>query len=128
MSDYPTLYEMGINNPGEIDRYSHQTVGNVDVLRVVYKRKKGSLLASSRRYRFNRSDELVLAEGDARGAQVRHNISPTLRKALTELDRVINKKTSHAPTTEIILDELKRMKEDSETRYAYIESLLKELD
>ena len=66
MSDYSTLYEMGINNPEEIDRYSHQAVGNVDILRVVHKRKKGSLLASSRRYRFNRSDELVLAGGDAR--------------------------------------------------------------
>lgn len=128
MSNYPTLFEMGINNPGEIQRYSHQTIGNVDVLRVVYQRKKGSLLASSRRYRFQRNDELVLAEGDARGAQIRHNISPTLRKALTELDRVVNTKPKDTPTTEIIRDELKRMKEDSEARYAYIESLLKELD
>jgi len=128
VSNYPTLFEMGINNPGEIQRYSHQTIGNVDVLRVVYQRKKGSLLASSRRYRFQRNDELVLAEGDARGAQIRHNISPTLRKALTELDRVVNTKPKDTPTTEIIRDELKRMKEDSEARYAYIESLLKELD
>jgi len=128
VSNYPTLFEMGINNPGEIQRYSHQTIGNVDVLRVVYQRKKGSLLASSRRYRFQRNDELVLADGDARGAQIRHNISPTLRKALTELDRVVNTKPKDTPTTEIIRDELKRMKEDSEARYAYIESLLKELD
>ena len=128
MSDYPTLNEMGINNPGEIDRYSHQFVGNVDILRVVYKRKKGSLLASSRRYRFNRSDELILAEGDSRGAQVRHNISPILRKALSELDSVVNTRSNTLPVREIIRDELKRMKEDNEARYAYIESLLKELD
>ncbi|MBX2869788.1 MAG: DUF3461 family protein [Acidiferrobacterales bacterium] len=128
MSDYPTLNEMGINNPGEIDRYSHQTVGNVDVLRVVYKRKKGSLLASSRRYRFNRNEELLLADSDARGAQVRQNISPTLRKAISELDVLVNQRTNKPSPHEIIRDELKRMKEDNEARYAYIESLLKELD
>ncbi len=128
MSDYPTLNEMGINNPKEIDRYSHQTVGNIDVLRVVYKRKKGSMLASSRRYRFNRDDELVLADQDSRGAQVRHNISPVLRKALSELDTLVNKRASKVSVKEVIRDELKRMKEDNEARYAYIESLLKELD
>ena len=39
-SNYPSLKEMGIKNPKEISRYSLQTVNDVDILRVVYKRKR----------------------------------------------------------------------------------------
>ena len=35
---YPTLTEMGINNPGEIQRFSLNTINNTDILRIVYKR------------------------------------------------------------------------------------------
>ncbi len=43
MSDnYPTLHEMGIKDPEDITRYSLQNINDVDILRVVYKRKKKS--------------------------------------------------------------------------------------
>ena len=48
---YPTLTEMGINNPGEIERFSLNTIDNIDIIRIVYKRKKGSLLPASKRLR-----------------------------------------------------------------------------
>jgi len=128
VSEYPTLNKMGINNPGDIDRYSHQTIGHTDILRVVYKRKKGSLLASSRRYRFDRGEELILADSDARGAQVRSSISPDLRAALSELDTLTNQKVNQVPVRELIVEEVKRLKEENESRLAYIESLLKQLD
>ena len=48
MPEYKTLGEMKIRNPREIARYSVQTLehpdDHTDVLRIVYKRKKGSLL------------------------------------------------------------------------------------
>ena len=43
-ANYPSLREMCIKNPEDITRYSLQNVNEVDILRVVYKRKKGSLL------------------------------------------------------------------------------------
>ena len=55
MASYPALTEMGITNPQDIERYSLQTNNNVDVLRIVYKRKKGELLHSSKKFRFGRS-------------------------------------------------------------------------
>ena len=55
MSDYPTLNEMGIPNPQDIDRYSLQTVNNTDILRIVFKTRKGSLLPASKRFRFPRT-------------------------------------------------------------------------
>ena len=35
---------MGITNPEDIARYSLQGIDHIDILRIVYKRKKGSLL------------------------------------------------------------------------------------
>ncbi len=127
MSEYPTLNEMGINNPNEIDRYSYQAINNIDILRVVYKRKKGSLLPSSKRFRFNRIEQVVLAEGDARGTEIHYKSSPVLRKALVELDALVNSKTDRRSQIEVIEDELSRLKEDNAARHAYIASLVKQL-
>jgi hypothetical protein len=73
MSNFPTLTEMGINNPGEIERYSHSTTDHVDVLRVIYRRKKGSLLPTSKRFEFGRSSKTVMAEA-APGLQKSYTI------------------------------------------------------
>ncbi len=127
MSKYPTLNAMGIENPNEIDRYSYETINKFDILRVVYKRKKGSLLPSSKRFRFARAEELLLTEGDSRNAQIRSKASPQAKKALSELDEIVNSKRDKRSQIEIITDELRRLKEDNATRHAYIESLIKEL-
>ena len=55
MADYPALTEMGISDPEQIERYSLETNNNVDILRIIYKRKKGSLLHASKKFRFGRS-------------------------------------------------------------------------
>ncbi len=62
MPTYPTLTEMGINNPGEIERFSLNTVNNTDILRIVYKRKKGSLLPASKRFRFGRATKTIITD------------------------------------------------------------------
>ena len=49
MSNYPRLSEMGIQNPEQIEKFAIYTVGHTDILRVIYNRKKGSLLPVSRR-------------------------------------------------------------------------------
>ena len=52
---YPSLTEMGITSPEDISRYSLQKSNNVDILRIVYKRQKGSFLPTSKKFRFGRA-------------------------------------------------------------------------
>lgn len=118
---------MGINNPDEIERYSYQTINNIDILRIVYKRKKGSLLPSSKRFRFNRIEDVVLTEGNPRGTQINYKASPTVRNAVTELEQVVNSRKDKRTQLEIIEDEIRRLKEDNAARLAYIESIIKKL-
>lgn len=127
MALYPTLTEMGINNPEDISRYSLQTVNNVDCLRIVYKRKKGSLLASSRKFRFGRSPKMVVVDGGQNQTDIVHEISPFLAKATDELNRIVSQKHSVTEQKEIIAEELQRLEEEMASRIAYIKSMVEKL-
>jgi len=127
MANYPTLSEMGINNPGEIERYSHSTTNHVDVLRVIDRRKKGSLLPTSKRFEFGRSEKTVMADSGTQTAEIVHDISPFLRKAVQELDKLIDAKMSNIEHAKLVKDEMRRLHQDLTSSMAYIESLIDEM-
>ena len=127
MSDYVMLGQMGVKNPGEIERYSYETINNIDILHIIYKRKKGSLLPSTKRFRFHRIEKVVLVEGDARATQIHYEASPDVRKALSELEQIVNSRKDRRSQIEIIEDELNHLAEDNAARHAHIRSLIREL-
>ena len=127
MSTFPTLTEMGINNPGEIERYSLNTTNNIDVLRIVYKRHKGSLLPTSKRFEFGRASKTVVADSGTQKTEILHVISPFLQKAMKELDSIISAKKSTIEQATLVKQELQRLHQDMASRLVYIESLIDEL-
>ena len=127
MSTFPTLTEMGINNPGEIERYSLNTTNNIDVLRIVYKRHKGSFLPTSKRFEFGRASKTVVADSGTRKTQIVHEISPFLRKAVKELDDILSAKQSNIERAMLVKQELQQLHQDMASRLIYIESLIDDL-
>ncbi len=131
MPEYKTLGEMKIANPLEIDRYSVQTIEHpdehTDVLRVVYKRKKGSLLPDSKRYRFPRIKKTVVQDGGTRKMDIRWEVSPFLQKAISELDDLISLEFTRKEKIKIIMDEMRRLEDDAAHRLSYIRSIIQEL-
>ncbi len=131
MPEYKTLKEMKINMPTQIDRYSVQTIEHpdehTDVLRIVYKRKKGSLLPESKRFRFPRIKKTSLEDGGTRKMNMRWEVSPFLQKAISELDQVISTKLSKKENIKLILEEMKRLEEDAAHRIDYIRSLVESI-
>jgi hypothetical protein len=127
MATYPTLNEMGINNPGEIERYSLNTTNNIDVLRVIYKRQKGSFLPTSKRFEFGRSSKTVVADSGTQKTEIVHEISPFLRRAMKELDSIITSKKSNIEHAKLVKQELQRLHQDMASRLVYIESLIDEM-
>jgi len=125
---YPALNEMGIANPEDIARYSLQTIDHVDVLRIVYKRKKGSLLPTSKKFRFGRSKKMIVTDSGTNSTKVIHEVSPFVIKATDELRRVVKIKQSRKEQKEIILDEILQLEEETNTRISYLKSLLEKLD
>lgn len=128
MANYPALTEIGINNPDQIERYSVQTVRNVDILRIVYKRKKGSLLHTSKKFRFGRAKRMVLVDGGSQTTELIHEISPFVSKVTDELHSIVKTKHSRSEQKEIIFDEIRSLEEDTRTRIAYLKALIEKLD
>lgn len=88
---YPALAEMGISRFHEISHYSLRQDGEKkDILRVNYKRAKGSLLPYSRKYKFGRSLKTVVADGGTARMESTYEISPFLLKAVSELDALVD--------------------------------------
>lgn len=112
MKSYPALKEMGINNPHEITSYTLHQVGNVDYLRIYYKRKKNSFLPVNKRFKFGRSEKFVLTDGGQQKTEVTYPISPFLQKAMTELDSLIKDKSSREDTILFLHDEIQRVQDD----------------
>jgi len=127
MPKYPTLTEMGISNPGEIVRYSLNTVNNIDFIRVIYKRHKGSLRAASKRFEFGRASKTIMADSGTQKSEIVHEISPFVLKAVSELDHILSSRKSTGEHTKLVKDELKRLQQEMESRLTYIESLIDDM-
>ena len=108
MSKYPTLSEMGITHPETIDRYSLQTVNNMDILRIVYKKQKGSILPDSKRFRFPRNEKMQLGDGNSRETQIFYEVAPVVHKAMVELDKIVKAKHDRAYQLVLIKEEIQR--------------------
>ncbi|MCP4627041.1 MAG: DUF3461 family protein [bacterium] len=126
MPEYKTLREMKVKRPDQIDRYSVQSVDNTDVLRIVYKRKKGSFLPDSKRFRFPRIKKTSLEDSGRRKIDVRWEVSPFLQKAVSELDHILDAEISDKRRRAIILEELSLLQQDAAHRIDYIRSLIEE--
>ncbi len=122
------MKEIGILNPEEISRYSLQNINNVDVLRIVYKRSKGSLLPASKKFRFGRSQKMVVTDSGTHKTEVIHETSPFLSKITDELHKIVNNKHSREEHKEIILDEIQRLEEETKSRTSYLKALIDKLD
>ena len=128
MPKYPTLHEMGIPHPETIDRYSLQTINNIDLLRIVYRKEKGSILPDSKRFRFPRTEKLSPGDGIGRDNQIFYEVSPEIRKAMVELDQIVQAKRDRKHQLEVINEEIHRLQEETSTRIEYLKSLVSDLE
>ncbi len=80
---------MGVNSVETIDKYTLRHQGDTDVLKIYYKRPKGSLLSRTKKFSFVRGRSAIPLE--ARNSKAFDNIdnfSPQLVLALKELKRL----------------------------------------
>lgn len=89
MSDFPTLEAMGVTSFSEITKYSLRRESDADVLKIYYRRPKGSLRSRSKKFTFARPRKWIPLE--VRGMACWKNLtdsSPTLYQAIEELDKL----------------------------------------
>ena len=109
MTKNSALQEMGVNNPDEITHYSLRQEGHGDVLKIYYRRQKGSFLPSSRKYKFGRSAKTIMLDSGKQEFEETYEISPFLLKAIAELDKIVSHKESASDRKKMILNEMKHL-------------------
>ena len=127
MSDYPKLTEMGVQHPEEIEKFAVYTIGHTDVLRIIYDRKKGSLLPVSRRYKFQQIKESVLVDSGTRQTETLYKSTPAFMQALHELEQLKSIREQGQDWAAMIREEIKHLEEDIALRTQYIQSLVDKL-
>ena len=127
MSEFPTLEELGIDNPNEIDRYSLQTINDVDILRVVYRRQKGSLLTESKKISIWPRREITAHGRPPPGRLFTMKFRHLCANSWQSLDQIVHAKHDKNRKLEILEEELHRLEEESAHRIAYIRNLIAEL-
>lgn len=89
MSEYPTLEKMGVKSVDSIDKYTVRHQGDTDVLKIYYKRPKGSLLSRSKKFSFVRGRRGIPLEAqNSKAFEQMDKISPQLLAALEELKKL----------------------------------------
>ena len=127
MSDYPRLKEMGVRNPLEIEKFAIYMVGNTDILRIIYDRKKGSLLPVSKSFKFPQAKKSVLVDSGTRQAETLFESSGAFREALHELEELKGKRGKGQELAVTIKEEIRLLEEDLSLRISYIKTLLEKL-
>lgn len=122
MSDYPQLKEMGIKHPKQIRNYMVNSISDVDVLRIIYKRKEGSLLPVSRSYEFPRVQRTVK---NGKGVdQTVMETAPALRAAVTELKSLMASRKDQPTLANVLLGELAELEQEMHCRIEYLRELI----
>jgi hypothetical protein len=89
MSQYPTLKSMGVNSVEDVVKYTIRHEGETDVLKIYYKRAKGSFLSRSKKFSFIRGKRSVPIETrNSKAFEKITSVSPQLAEAIQELDQL----------------------------------------
>ena len=124
MSNYPHLTEMGILNPQEIEKFAVYSTDSLDVLRIIYERKKGSLRPFSKNFKFARVKKSVLVDSGTRETAVIFESTEAFRSALHELETLKIDKSKGEDLSALILAEIQYLEEDIALRTEYIKTLV----
>ncbi len=122
-----TLTEMGVANPNDIARYTIYTVDDTDVLRIIYSRKKGSLLPVSKTFKFPRIKKSVLVDSGTRQTQVLFERNPSFENALTEIEAILENQKNKDQLNQILADEILQLEAEMTSRIDYIKSLVEKV-
>lgn len=127
MSNYPSLTEMDISGFDEIKRYTViQDKKDRDILRISYKRKKGSMLPKRKTFRFGRSAKTIKDSSTHNGMKETFEISPFLLKVMLELDSIIGTSHKEKDKVKALIEHIEQLEREMKFIAVQMKEILKE--
>ncbi|MGO2354118.1 MAG: DUF3461 family protein [Marinomonas foliarum] len=106
---YPTLQSMGITSIQDIEKFTLRYEGGHDVLKIYYRREKGSLLPKSKKFKFGRSTKTVLADGGQQTYRQVQEPSLIVLRAMEELEKIVGRQHETKASKEDLIKELEHL-------------------
>lgn len=124
---HPTLESMGITSTENIEKFTLRYENGQDVLKVYYRREKGSLLPKSKKFKFGRSTKTVLADGGQQTYRQVQEPSLIVVRALEELEEIVGKQQEIRVSKDDLIVELEHLEKVMESKIADIKAKINAL-
>lgn len=124
---YKTLESMGITSFEDIEKFTLRYENGFDVLKVYYRREKGSLLPKSKKFKFGRSTKTVLADGGQQTYRQVQEPSLVVLRAVEELGKIVGKQAEDKITKEALIMELDHLEKVVANKVAELKAKIEEL-
>ncbi|MEH6650103.1 MAG: DUF3461 family protein [Motiliproteus sp.] len=106
MSNTPTLEEMGIVSIADIYKYSLRQEGDNDVLKIYFRRTKGSLLPKSKKFKFGRAVNTHRVDSSTNKYRETSEMSSFLMKAVDELHLLVKQEHDAMDVKQRLMDDV----------------------
>lgn len=100
---------MGITSFDDIEKFTLRYENSLDVLKVYYRREKGSLLPKSKKFKFGRSTKTVLTDGGQQTYREVKEPSLIVLRAVEELTQLVGKQKELKVTKDDLIKELEHL-------------------
>jgi hypothetical protein len=124
---YDNLKSLGIVNPEDIVRYSLRQEANNDILKIYFHKDKGEFFAKSVKFKYPRQRKTIVSDNVSEGYKEIDEISPNLRYAIDELDKICQKEQDEVDLKRKILDDLHHLESVVKNKINEIEADLEKL-
>ncbi|WP_136680423.1 DUF3461 family protein [Neptunomonas sp. XY-337] len=106
---FPTLTEMGIEEPSDIERYTSRIEGDVDVLKIYFHRHQGEWMAKSKKFKFKRMHKNMRVNEGRVPYIATTESSPYFLRAVAELDSLVAAERTSQDHKQRLLDDIEHL-------------------
>lgn len=124
---YEHLKSMGIKHHETIDRYNLRSEADFDILKVYYRKEKGSLFARSEKFKFPRQKKTVMVDSGTQKYRDVTEISPALRSVIAELDIVTKQEYRQEDAKKQVLRELRHLQKVVSNKITELEERIEKM-
>jgi len=118
---------MGVTSFEDIEKFTLRFENGFDVLKVYYRREKGSLLPKSKKFKFGRSTKTVLTDGGQQTYQQVQEPSLVVLRAVDELGKIVGKQHEDKLTKEDLINEMEHLEKTVNNKLKEIKEKLSKL-
>ncbi|WP_020682541.1 DUF3461 family protein [Marinobacterium rhizophilum] len=124
-NNFDTLTAMGIENVHDIEQYSTRIEGDVDILKIYFRRHHGEWFAKSKKFKIQRLHKNVKVDAGRVPYRAITESSPYFLRAVAELDQLVAQEKSTLNRKELLLEELDHLEKVVSRK---IEDLKRQID